>query len=113
VLAVVSSADEYLLPKLAKAVFDYLKARVLVQLKTDRAGLKQLTIDLVAGARAADACEPLEEMRDSVIEGVLDLTQRKKEFTPTVQELMAKHPSFGTEVLKKVSDLLTNIDAKP
>ena len=58
-------------------------------------------------------CEPLEEVRDSVIEGILDLMQRKKESRPTVQELMAKHPSFGTEVLKKVSDLLTNVNAKP
>jgi hypothetical protein len=54
----------------------------------------------------------LEEVRDSVIEGILDLMQRKKEFRLTVQELMVKHPSFGTEVLKKVSDLLTNINAK-
>jgi hypothetical protein len=84
-----------------------------VQLKTDRAGLKQLTIDHVAGVWAADACEPLEEVRDSVIEGILDLMRRKKEFRPTVQELLAKHPSFGTEVLEKVSDLLTNVNAKP
>lgn len=114
-LAIVSSADKYLLPELAKSASEFLKldcSAVKYRLSGEEIRNGEI-IDIVEGVWAENACGLLKEARDVIVEAIVDYMQCMKSFRPIMQTLMTEHPSFGTQVLAKISDLLAKGDMNP